>query len=88
MNTLLPSFCDELMKISQEKSKLSGETTLDPDNATRTLAGAVNSQPKARGPHPALNLEFAKIAETDAAWWAHSLGYALAGLWPTLEPLS
>lgn len=49
------SFFDEMLKIANTKYKLSGEETVDPDNASRTLAYAT-SRP-ARGPHPALNLE-------------------------------
>lgn len=85
MKNLLPSFYDELLKIAKEKSKTSGEVTLDANSASRTLAEAVGPQPRARGPHPALNLEFAKTAESGAVWWSSSLGWALAGLWPTLS---
>lgn len=37
MNDLLPSFFDELEKISKAKLKVSGEETVDADNASRTL---------------------------------------------------
>jgi hypothetical protein len=54
----LPSLFDEIHKIA-------GEFTLDPNVATQTLADAAKVRP--RGPHPALNLEHAKTAETDVA---------------------
>ena len=59
MNTFFSAFFDEMTKIAKIKCKLSGEETVDPDNASRTLAYAT-SRP-ARGPHPALNFE----AESD-----------------------
>lgn len=54
----LPSLFDEVHKIA-------GEFTLDPNVARQTLEDATKVRP--RGPHPALNLEHAKTAESDAA---------------------
>lgn len=47
MNDLLPSFYDELEKISKSKTKLklSGEETVDTDNASRTLEAATKAMP-------------------------------------------
>lgn len=55
MNELWPSFVDEFKKIAKTKFKLSGEETVDADNASRTLEQTTQTPP--RGPHPALNLE-------------------------------
>ena len=49
------AFSSEMQKIAKSKlkKKLSGETTLDPDNFSRQLEDATKTTP--RGPHPALN---------------------------------
>lgn len=53
MDELLPSFFDEMRKIS--KAKLSGDEVADADVASQLLQQTTRTQ--ARGPHPALNLE-------------------------------
>lgn len=59
--TTVSAFCDELRKIAADKKKrrkISGEITVDQDNAMSTLESA-QARPS-RGPHPALNYEHSR----------------------------
>lgn len=65
MNDLLPSFLDELLKIAEAKklklkvkAKYSGDEFADIDSFGDMMDQTTRTQQ--RGPHPALNLEFAK----------------------------